>query len=198
MAYPKYADTGKYNWLLGNVFMTKRANLQRQPPKQCATCICCSSSQVDKKTAKAMVLCCMDFRLRDNMICQLNIRGYKNNYDEVIDAGSSLGYNGLLDYENWNIFIDQQITLAYNLHNISEIIVIDHLDCGAYKAQYGSEYDTNALQLHTDNITKCINTLWSVYGIGGSGSTLIPNLVINGYLLSIDGCNLDLIYSRSA
>ena len=41
---------------------------------------CCDPSQAEDHDAKAFVLCCMDFRLRDNQVCQLNRKGYKNNY----------------------------------------------------------------------------------------------------------------------
>jgi len=92
-------------WNLGNIGQSSRIynfnkrfnlNTPNQPDTYCGPCG--DSSQPDLHTAKALVLCCMDFRLRDNTTCQLNLKGYKNQYDEVIAAGASLGYNGLADY----------------------------------------------------------------------------------------------------
>ena len=107
--------------------------------------------QANLKTAVAMVFNCMDFRLRDNTSCNLNCKGYYNNYDEVIAAGVSLGYNGLSvpppmqanysssTFSGWSDYIDTHITLGHLLHSINEILIIEHCQCGAYAAQYGDK-----------------------------------------------------------
>ena len=167
---------------------------------------CCDPNQAALKDAKAFVLCCMDFRLRDNQICQLNRKGYKNNYDEVIAAGASLGYNGLAEYGGWKTYIEEHFELGYQLHNISEIIVIDHDKCGAFAVQYPdiiNEDDSvdasKEREYHITDITTCVDELWTKYnpvnGTYGIERT-IANLKVKGYLLSIDGSKLELIHSR--
>ena len=169
---------------------------------------CCDPKQANLKDARAFVLCCMDFRLRDCQICQLNRKGYKNDYDEVIAAGASLGYNGLLEYDTWKTYIDEHFELGYLLHHISEIIIIDHDKCGAYSAEYpgtsssGGIHDANdnviyelEREKHIENLTTCVNDIWTKYSPGGSGTT-IPDLKVKGYLISIDGSVLELIHSR--
>ena len=70
---------------LGNISMTKRSKLYLKPIQQQQYCgLCCDNSQTNLHHAKALILNCMDFRLRDNISCHLNLLGYKNKYDEVI------------------------------------------------------------------------------------------------------------------
>ena len=201
--------TGKHIWILGKTSMTKRAFIKnlynnsvtittQDNTQTCPTCVCCSTNQVELYNAKAMVFCCMDFRLRDNMVCQLNLKGYKNNYDEVIAAGSSLGYNGLLDYKGWDTYVDEHISLAFVLHKISQIIVIDHEKCGAVTEQYGALTKEEEYILHVENLTKCAETLWNKYNPNNGTKTKIPNLEIITYIISIDGCLLTEIYKKTS
>lgn len=74
----------------------------------------------------------MDFRLIDDQVTLLNRLGYNNNYDALILAGASLGYNQDT-YISWRQTINNQIDLAESFHHIHEIIVIDHMSCGAYR-----------------------------------------------------------------
>ena len=161
-----------------------------------------------------MVFTCMDFRLRNNTTCNLSCKGYYNNYDEVIAAGASLGYNGLLDFTGWNTYVDTHITLGHMLHNIKEILIVEHAQCGAYAAQYGSpviptplgKYPvsesylliSDELALQTQNVNTCGTVLWSKFN--GTNGTVRPitGLVIIGYVASIDGCSLTEIYRRNS
>jgi hypothetical protein len=163
-------------------------------------CQCCDKSQVELHHAKAAVLCCMDFRLRDNMVCHLNLKGYKNDYDEVIAAGASLGYNGLSTYQKWDEYIDSHITLAYKLHDISEIIIVEHEKCDAYKVQYGNGTDLSPedeKKYHLENAIICTEKLWEKYNPDTGTVLKIPDLKIVAYLISIDACLFTEIYSKS-
>ena len=123
--------------------------------------------------AKAMVLTCMDFRFINDTVKFFEQIGLKDNYDEFILAGASLGYSGVpieklreVDDSNkgltltpadqsvqsviddrvdqmsliadhcWTTAFDHHITLGKALHSITEIVVIDHMQCGAYKHFY--------------------------------------------------------------
>ena len=85
-----------------------------------------TQDQLTAHTAKALVITCMDFRLIDDAVYFLNSKGYNNNYDELILAGASLGYNQT-KFESWKKTVDDHIGLAKKLHNIKEIIIIDHI-----------------------------------------------------------------------
>ena len=89
-----------------------------------------------QQTAKAMVLTCMDYRLVDDAVYAMIQKGYLNNYDEFVLAGASLGY---INNDRWRNAFDDHVILAIKLHQINEIIVIDHRDCGYYKSIYGSD-----------------------------------------------------------
>ena len=116
--------------------------------------------QLVEHNAKAIVLSCMDFRDIDDLTFLFNKLKYNNNYDQFILAGASFGI--LTKDDNWpgsdktmalipslekNLDVSATITedylqksfflhvaLAVMLHNITEIIIIDHMDCGACKA----------------------------------------------------------------
>jgi carbonic anhydrase len=119
-----------------------------------------TQSQMIAHDAKAIVLSCMDFRDIDDLTFLFNKLKYNNNYDQFILAGASFGI--LTKDDNWtssnksislipalgtNLDVSATITedylqksfflhviLAVMLHNITEIIIIDHMDCGACKA----------------------------------------------------------------
>jgi hypothetical protein len=162
---------------------------------------CANPSQIDKKTCKAFVLDCIDFRLRDNIQCNLTNLGYKNNYDEFVAAGASLGYVGLNSmaiegtgeptFPVWYQMIDEHIKVAYDLHLINTLIIVDHMGCGAYSVAYTDlslntqeEYD-----LHIKNLNNTAELLLKKFGQNGSVMT-IPNLVIKKYIIALNGGQL--------
>jgi len=83
--------------------------------------------------ADALLLSCMDYRLigdvADYMQNELHL---KKNYDYVILAGASLGVNNRR-YRNWGRTFWQHLDTAIDLHNIHQVIIIDHRNCRTYK-----------------------------------------------------------------
>jgi hypothetical protein len=158
--------------------------------------------------ANALVLTCMDFRFIDDEDRFLDKIGLNNSYDQFVLAGASLAYSGpektyykkyepTADQESivvkraaafnknndehpWVKALDEHITLAIALHKIQEVIVIDHMDCGAYKALYkeltktelkpNDEYDR-----HVENIKLFIETIKNRHKISVSGYLLDIN-----------------------
>jgi len=59
-------------------------------------------------------------------------KGYSQDYDYFILAGASLGA-----LQGWTQVFKDHLDLSIKLHNIQEVIFIDHLDCGYYKKIYG-------------------------------------------------------------
>jgi hypothetical protein len=184
-----FTNGGYPTYNLGNISMSKRSKLYLKPIQQQQYCgLCCDNSQTNLHQAKALVLNCMDFRLRDNISCHLNLLGYKNKYDEAILAGSSLGYNGFLAYSNWQQYLNDHIQLSYDLHDINEIIIIDHMKCGAYNAQYVLSTDSEEWDLHISNLKTAANTIHNTF------NSIIPNLKIKCYIITINASDMTLTY----
>jgi len=142
-----------------------------------------TQSQLTAHTAKAFVITCMDFRLIDDAVYFLDSKGYNNNYDEIILAGASLGYNQT-KYNSWKKTVDDHINLAKKLHHIKDIIVIDHMDCGAYKLIYNKPKMTRKeeIKLHKSNFQTFKQLIKKSY----------PELTVKTYLMDIDGKMVDL------
>ena len=119
----------------------------------------------NKKTCKCLALSCMDFRFVDDVTHLMNCNGNRNNYDKFILAGASLGYNGIPGYKNWIQSFDQTVELAHKLHKISEITIIDHLNCGAFNLVYKPEElkGDGEFNLHVENLKKAEKTLKEKY-----------------------------------
>ena len=91
------------------------------------------------------VLSCMDLRLLDNLLLFLHHDNLANRYDHFVLAGASLSasnqnhflfkkdilekYN---DFEHWKKNLSEHIQLAIDLHDIRDVYIVEHQDCGAY------------------------------------------------------------------
>ena len=137
---------------------------------------------------KAFVMTCIDFRLIDEAVTFLNSKGYIDNYDEFILAGASLGYNtslSSLNYSGWDKVLENHIDISYTLHEIKEIIVMDHMDCGAYKVQLNNstaftKYDE--INKHVENLNIFRNRINTKYIKDGS-----PKYNVKLWLMRLDG-----------
>ena len=135
--------------------------------------------QSNMHEAKAIALTCIDFRLVDDTVVQLNKLGYLNKYDEFILAGASLGYNTSVD-NGWSGVFEEHINIAKDLHDIHEIIIIDHLSCGMYKNVYGELTSEQELDKHIENLKLAKETL----------SVKYPDFTISTYIIDIEGNSL--------
>ena len=90
--------------------------------------------------AEALVLTCMDYRLRDNVVAFCNGAGLKDNYDEVVLAGAALAAVSP-KFPNSNRAFWDHVGFAKQLHSIHKVVVIDHRDCGAYRLALGAAPD---------------------------------------------------------
>jgi carbonic anhydrase len=129
--------------------------------------------------AKALMLSCMDYRLVDDLAKFMEAEGLKDNYDHVVLAGASLG--AVSDkFKDWHDTFWQHLDVAIKLHNIHEVIVIDHRDCGAYKLALGAdavstpEKETSA---HTTALTEFAALVKSKHA----------KLEVKAYLMALDG-----------
>ena len=137
-----------------------------------------TQNQLTVHKAKAIVITCMDFRLIDDAVLFFNSIGLNNNYDEFVLAGASLGYNQTV-YSAWAETFDKHIELAEQLHDITDVIVLDHMQCGAYKIFYNlpSIPRADEIVLHNENFIKFKQTINQKY----------PHLTVSTYLMDLDG-----------
>jgi carbonic anhydrase len=138
-------------------------------------------------TAKTLVLHCIDFRLVSYEDFFLNSTGYLNDFDEFTLAGASLGYNGIPNYyPTWQNCCDDHIQLSYDLHDIYEVTIIDHLSCGAYKLVYTPEQlaGDGEYNLHIENLNKAEITIKEKFPFITKVNKFIMDL--NGSVTKID------------
>ena len=150
------------------------------------TCKCHRKCQVTgldeyEKThfAKAMVLTCIDYRFIDIVITFLeNDPVLSFSYDLTTLGGASLGFNQT-KFKSWRVTFLDLLQLAIDLHHIEQVIVFDHMDCGAYQLLYPDlELNTEAERLlHVKNIKRFVCKLKKSY----------PKLEYKGYLSHVDG-----------
>ena len=85
----------------------------------------------------------MDFRLIGAVSEYMSKISKKGQYDHVILAGASLGANNTI-YPEWGNAFWEHIKLARDLHNIKNVMIIDHRNCGAYKGFLNQDFPENA------------------------------------------------------
>lgn len=124
--------------LVGLITITPLANQRAEVTASPATDVQAKPSRADE--ADALLLSCMDYRLIDDTAKYMqNERHLLNNYDYVILAGASLGVNNRT-HRNWGRTFWQHLDTAIALHNINQVIVMDHRNCGAYKVLLGRDF----------------------------------------------------------
>lgn len=134
--------------------------------------------RLSEKTAKALVLSCIDFRFVNDKVSFFNKGEYMDNYNKFSLAGASLGYNQNT-FPEWRETCNKHIELAQQLHDINEVIVMDHMDCGAYRILYDNP--TMSVQeeytLHKKNLKKFKTMI----------NEKFPSLKVTTLLMDVDG-----------
>ncbi len=98
----------------------------------------------------ALLLNCIDYRLTAATTRYMTERGMEGKYDQFILAGAALGVENA-KFPDWGRTFWEHVQIAIDLHGIRKIIVMDHRDCGFYKAIHGKEHaadPTEELNLH--------------------------------------------------
>lgn len=102
---------------------------------------------------KALIIHCMDFRIIKSMREYLINNNLLGDCDVISVAG---GVKPLLTPQNPSDrdFILGQIGTSFNLHKISEIILSNHTDCGAYKNEYQFDSFEKECVFHAQEMKK--------------------------------------------
>jgi hypothetical protein len=78
----------------------------------------------------------MDLRLLDNVVAFMNYENLSNRYDQFIFAGAALGPE--ID-ESWTVTFFSHLEKAIELHQIKDIYILEHRNCGAYGLKLGKK-----------------------------------------------------------
>lgn len=103
-------------------------------------------------TAKALLLHCIDYRFVHETVHFMKAQGLIDQYDDVGAAGAA---KNLVDpYDASDVeFILRQIAIAKKLHDIQEVVIVNHRDCGAYgKGTFANEEEET--KRHTFDLGK--------------------------------------------
>lgn len=109
---------------------------------------------------QSLIISCIDFRFQDYIIDWTRKNLPPKSYDRVAFAG------GVKDLDT----IQKQIDLSKKLHDIKEVILINHEDCGAY----GAEGTPNK---HAGDLKHAAQQIKSYY----------PDIDIKSFYLHLDG-----------
>jgi carbonic anhydrase len=131
-----------------------------------------------------LLLSCMDLRLLDETVAFMDSIGMTNRYDHVILAGASLGatYEAL---PHWGQTFWDHVDVARELHDVREVYILEHRQCGAYRKLLGLGFEADPLaeiQGHTE--------VASV--LKAQIRTRHPDLGVRGFLMDLSGGVIEL------
>jgi len=127
--------------------------------------------------ADALLLNCVDYRLTDKVTSYMEGRGLKENYDQIILAGASLGAV-TSKYPDWGRTFNEHLDLAIQIHGIHRVIALDHRDCGAYKLILGKDLSGDAEKaLHATELHRLARRIHAKH----------PKLDVETLLMNLDG-----------
>lgn len=173
-----------------------------------------------------LLLSCIDLRLNDNITHFMDHDNLTNRYDQFILAGTSVGglmgtardpndpedhLQRLPEYEHWHKALTDHIDLAIKLHDIRDIYIIEHRNCGAYKAFLAAgrgDYDANGYDLEetdhykyseklTVEILKYLDKRYIKAVAENPGKEIKkPKIHIHAFLMDLRG-NIDFLHTTN-
>lgn len=133
----------------------------------------------------ALLLTCMDYRLTDDVADYMqNQRHMKEDYDQVILAGASLGANNT-QFPEWGKTFWEHLDAAIALHNIHKVMILDHRNCGAYKLILKQDFPANANAQQLAEETTAHKKQLDI--LAETVHTKYPKLEVETMLMSLDG-----------
>ncbi|MDF3047449.1 MAG: hypothetical protein K0R73_567 [Candidatus Midichloriaceae bacterium] len=130
-----------------------------------------------KKTASTLLISCVDFRLRDETEALMEKIGLLDSYDEIVMPGASLAVMSE-KHKHWAETTKDIIGLLKDLHNIKQIILLDHKDCGAFKVVYGAKkVETDEICLHKSVMAAAAKKIQKSF----------PDLKVYTLIMGLDG-----------
>lgn len=95
----------------------------------------------------ALLISCIDLRLMDDLVHFMDHDNMTNRYDHFVLAGAALccvvndlkpayqpsQLKAFNNFDHWKDGLYDHIKLAIMLHEIEDIYIVEHMECGAYK-----------------------------------------------------------------
>ena len=97
------------------------------------------------KKYKAMVLSCIDPRFQPKVFSYLKKKNLTGRYSSFTIAGGSIGVTAK-KFKKWHSTFWENLATSIKLHNISNLIVINHNDCGAAKIVNGNNKFSTSIE----------------------------------------------------
>ena len=97
------------------------------------------------KKYKAMVLSCIDPRFQTKVFNYLKKKNLTGKYSSFTIAGGSIGVTAK-KFKKWHSTFWENLGTSIKLHNISNLIVINHNDCGAAKIVNGNNKFSTSIE----------------------------------------------------
>lgn len=110
---------------------------------------------------EALVLTCIDFRFHEKLkeaLAKLKIK----NYDLMALAGGAKNLASPKKSEYQKTVLDN-IKLAADLHKIKKVILINHIDCGAYGGSGQHQNKKEETAFHKSELKKAEDLVKSVF-----------------------------------
>ena len=128
---------------------------------------------------EAMVLACIDPRIQEPVREYLATGGLTGKYSQFVIAGAAIGV--VADaFKDWHKAFWDNLAASIQLHNIKQVIAIDHRDCGAAKIAYGADKVANAAAETATHRTAMTEFRKQV-------GTRFPQLGVETGLMALDG-----------
>lgn len=100
-------------------------------------------------TCTAALVKCMDFRLTRDIHRWLEEKGLVNDCDIISVAGASKDL-----VENPNGYVSTQVSLSVQLHQVRQVLLVHHLDCGAYGGSGACKDRAEEVSMHKAEMDK--------------------------------------------
>ena len=97
------------------------------------------------KKYKAMVLSCIDPRFQPKVFNYLKKKNLTGKYSSFTIAGGSIGVTAK-KFKKWHSTFWENLATSIKLHNVSNLIVINHNDCGAAKIVNGDNKFSTSIE----------------------------------------------------
>ncbi len=122
------------------------------------------------KKYEAMVLSCIDPRFQSKVYKYLKSKKLTGKYSSFTIAGAAIGVTNQ-KFKKWHSTFWENLKTSIKLHQINNLIVINHKDCGAAKIVNGKKKFSSLIEdkIHKQSFEKLRKTLRKKH----------PNLKVN-------------------
>ncbi len=126
-----------------------------------------------------LLLTCMDLRLLDEIVDHMGGRSLTDRYDHVILAGAALGVVHAA-HGHWAQTFWDHLALARELHEVEEVHILEHRECGAYQKLLG-------LHLSDDPEAEKEKHAEAAHALEVLIRLQHPSLVVRSFLMDLEG-----------